>query len=122
MLLSATGYRAVGNPLPTFSLHLARYGAIFTSLRSYLRDKDGWDVKTDHIINRIFPARLIDQEQTQVLFLTTSKLLYPWHAIHRTYRISDFLENSLLILDEFDRQQSEFLTHLINAVSDYDCS
>ncbi|HAS6054574.1 hypothetical protein [Vibrio vulnificus] len=97
-----------------------RYGAIFTSLRAYLRDKDGWDVKTDHILNRIFPARLIDQEQTQVLFLTTSKLLYPWHAIHRTYRISDFLENSLLILDEFDRQQSEFLTHLINAVSDYD--
>lgn len=31
MLLSATGYRAVGNPLPTFSLHLARYGALCIS-------------------------------------------------------------------------------------------
>ncbi len=31
MLLSSTGYRAVGNPLPTFNLYLKRYGALCIS-------------------------------------------------------------------------------------------
>lgn len=93
---------------------------IYTTLRTYLRNKGNWSPEVDDVLDRVFPARIIDEEQTQVLFLTTSKLLYPWHGIHRTYRISDFISNSLLILDEFDRQQSEFLTHLINCVSDYD--
>ncbi|MBW8186193.1 hypothetical protein [Shewanella nanhaiensis] len=97
-----------------------RYGAIFTSLKSYLRKKSDCGDDVNDVLNRIFPARMIDKGQTQVLFMTTSKLLYPWHGIHSTYRISDFLENSLLVLDEFDRQQGEFLTHLINTVSDYD--
>ncbi|UPR30237.1 hypothetical protein IS519_02830 [Vibrio crassostreae] len=93
---------------------------IFTLLRACLKRKETLDAKLDEILDRIFPARRIDQGKTQVLFLTTSKLLYPWHGIDKSYRISDFLDNSLLILDEFDRQQSEFLTHLINTVSDYD--
>ncbi|PML79469.1 hypothetical protein [Enterovibrio norvegicus] len=98
----------------------AQHSKVFTLLRTYLRDKEIDDTSLDDILDRTFPARRIDQEQTQVLFLTTSKLLYPWHSIDKSYRISDFLDNSLLILDEFDRQQSEFLTHLINTVSDYD--
>ncbi|HBC0000838.1 hypothetical protein [Vibrio parahaemolyticus] len=95
-------------------------GKIYTLLRSCFRGKGRMSPSVETVLDKVFPARLIDEEQTQALFLTTSKLLYPWHGIERTYRISDFLENSLLILDEFDRQQSEFLTHLINTVSDYD--
>lgn len=96
------------------------YGHAFNLLRSYFKNKEINNPVLDSILDRIFSARRIVQGQTQVLFLTTSKLLYPWHGIEKTYRISDFLDNSLLILDEFDRQQSEFLTHLINTVSDYD--
>ncbi|PMH46181.1 hypothetical protein BCU68_08920 [Vibrio sp. 10N.286.49.B3] len=96
------------------------YQSIYTLLRSYFRGKGSLSNSVEAILDKVFPARRIDTEQTQVLFLTTSKLLYPWHGIERTYRISDLLSNSLLILDEFDRQQSEFLTHLINTVSDYD--
>lgn len=93
---------------------------IFNLLKAYLKGKEIQCDTLNEILDRIFPARRIDQEKTQVLFLTTSKLLYPWHGIDKSYRISDFLDSSLLILDEFDRQQSEFLTHLINTVSDYD--
>lgn len=93
---------------------------VFTLLKICLKGKEIKGVILNDVLDRIFPARRIDQEKTQVLFLTTSKLLYPWHGIDKSYRISDFLDNSLLILDEFDRQQSEFLTHLINTVSDYD--
>ena len=93
---------------------------VFTLIKVHLKRKEIQDTNLNEILDRIFPARRIDQEKTQVLFLTTSKLLYPWHGIEKSYRISDFLDNSLLILDEFDRQQSEFLTHLINTVSDYD--
>lgn len=98
----------------------AQRSKIFTLLRSYLKGKEIQGVQFNEILDRIFPARRIDQDKTQVLFLTTSKLLYPWHSIDKSYRISDFLDNSLLILDEFDRQQNEFLTHLINTISDYD--
>ncbi|MBD8512915.1 hypothetical protein IFO68_09450 [Photobacterium sp. CAU 1568] len=98
----------------------AQHGKIFIQLKACLRGMELKDVKLNDVLDRIFPARRIDQEKTQVLFLTTSKLLYPWHGIEKSYRVSDFLNNSLLILDEFDRQQSEFLTHLINTVSDYD--
>lgn len=93
---------------------------VFTLLKTCLKGKEIKGVLLNDVLDRIFPARRIDQEKTQVLFLTTSKLLYPWHGIDKSYRISDFLDNSLLILDEFDRQQSEFLTHLVNTVSDYD--
>lgn len=93
---------------------------VFTLLKTCLKGKEIKGVQLNNVLDRIFPARRIDQEKTQVLFLTTSKLLYPWHGIDKSYRISDFLDNSLLILDEFDRQQSEFLTHLVNTVSDYD--
>ncbi|MBY8286976.1 hypothetical protein KW528_12970 [Vibrio fluvialis] len=98
----------------------AQYGKIFTLLKAFLKGKECKCAALNGVLDQIFPARRIDQEKTQVLFLTTSKLLYPWHSIDKSYRISDFLDNSLLILDEFDRQQSEFLTHLINTVSDYD--
>ncbi|CAH1534479.1 conserved hypothetical protein [Vibrio rotiferianus] len=98
----------------------SEYSKAFTLLKAYLKGKEFKDTAFNDVLDRIFPARKIDQEKTQVLFLTTSKLLYPWHSIDKSYRISDFLNNSLLILDEFDRQQSEFLTHLINIVSDYD--
>ncbi|WP_407332313.1 hypothetical protein [Enterovibrio sp. 27052020O] len=93
---------------------------VFTLLKACLKGIEIKDATLNDVIDRIFPARRIDRDKTQVLFLTTSKLLYPWHSIDKSYRISDFLDNSLLILDEFDRQQSEFLTHLINTVSDYD--
>lgn len=93
---------------------------IFTLLRKYLIGKDVKEAKLNEILNRIFPARRINQDTTQALFLTTAKLLHPWHGIDKSYRMSDFLDSSLLILDEFDRQQSEFLTHLIKTVSDYD--
>ncbi|EOX3947064.1 hypothetical protein ACNUCD_000182 [Vibrio alginolyticus] len=98
----------------------AQRSKIFTLLKACLKGKEIQDVQLNEILDRVFPARRIDQDKTQVLFLTTSKLLYPWHSIDKSYRISDFLDNSLLILDEFDRQQSEFLAHLINTVSDYD--
>lgn len=98
----------------------SRYGAIFTLVREYLRKKGNWSCELETVLDKIFPARRIRKGTTQVLFMTTSKLLYPWYGIHSTYRISDFLDSSLLILDEFDRQQGEFLTHLINTVSDYD--
>ncbi|MCW3172893.1 hypothetical protein [Shewanella subflava] len=98
----------------------AQRSKIFTLLKACLKGKEIQGVKINEILDCIFPARRIEQGKTQVLFLTTSKLLYPWHGIDKSYRVSDFLENSLLILDEFDRQQGEFLTHLINTVSDYD--
>lgn len=95
-------------------------GKVFTVLKACLKGKEIQGAELNEILDRIFPARRINKDKTQVLFLTTSKLLYPWHGINKSHRISDFLDNSLLILDEFDRQQSEFLTHLINSVSDYD--
>ncbi|GHA50595.1 hypothetical protein ACFFLZ_17000 [Photobacterium aphoticum] len=98
----------------------ALYSKVFTLLKTFLRGGEIKDATLNDVLDRIFPARRIDKGKTQVLFLTTSKLLYPWHGIDKSYRVSDFLNNSLLILDEFDRQQSEFLTHLINTVSDYD--
>lgn len=98
----------------------AQHSKVFTMLKTYLKGKEHNGTALNDVLDRIFPARRIDQEKTQVLFLTTSKLLYPWHSIDKSYRISDFLDNLLLILDEFDRQQSEFLTHLINTVADYD--
>jgi hypothetical protein len=97
-----------------------QHSKVFTLLRACFKGKEIQRVNVHEILDRIFPARRIEQDKTQVLFLTTSKLLYPWHGIDKSYRVSDFLENSLLILDEFDRQQGEFLTHLINTVSDYD--
>ncbi|OOE89269.1 hypothetical protein BZG74_05355 [Salinivibrio sharmensis] len=98
----------------------AQHSKIFSMLKTYLQGKATKDVELNDVLDRIFPARRVDQEKTQVLFLTTSKLLYPWHSLNKSYRVSDFLDNSLLILDEFDRQQSEFLNHLINTVTDYD--
>ena len=71
-------------------------------------------------VNAVFPANLIKPNGTQVLFMTTAKLLHPWHTSHSTYRFSDFLANSLLILDEFDRQQAEVLRHLLQNESDFD--
>ncbi|MDG2810262.1 hypothetical protein P7L89_27025, partial [Vibrio parahaemolyticus] len=70
-------------------------GKIYTLLRSCFRGKGRMSPSVETVLDKVFPARLIDEEQTQALFLTTSKLLYPWHGIERTYRISDFLENSL---------------------------
>ena len=98
----------------------AQHSKLFMLLKACLRGKEIKGKVVNGILDRVFPARRINQEKTQVFFLTTSKLLYPWHGIDKSYRVSDFLDNSLLILDEFDRQQSEFLTHLINTVSDYD--
>ncbi|MGS0724551.1 hypothetical protein ACVBKF_00060 [Shewanella sp. 0m-11] len=98
----------------------AQRSKIFTLLKACLKGKEIQEPKLNDVLDRIFPARRIDHDKTQVLFLTTSKLLYPWHGINKSYRISDFINNSLLILDEFDRQQVEFLNHLINTVSDYD--
>lgn len=96
------------------------YNSIFNTLRAFFRQQDPQKEQIEAILDRIFPARLINQESTQVIFMTTAKLLYPWHGIKRTFRFSDFLDNSLLILDEFDRQQSEFLAHLISNKSDFD--
>lgn len=98
----------------------AQHSKVFTMLKAYLKGKEHNGAALNDVLDRIFPARRIDKEKTQVLFLTTSKLLYPWHSIDKSYRISDFLDNLLLILDEFDRQQNEFLNHLINTVADYD--
>ncbi|WP_394172307.1 hypothetical protein [Thalassotalea litorea] len=73
-----------------------------------------------HTLNILFPANRIDPDATQVLFMTTAKLLHPWHGQKRSVRVSDLLSNSLMILDEFDRQQEEFIKHLLDKPSDFD--
>jgi hypothetical protein len=73
-----------------------------------------------NVLIKLFPASRIDDISTQVIFMTTAKLLYPWHSLEKNYRISDVLKDSLIIFDEFDRQQGEFLSHLLKDLKEFD--
>lgn len=102
-----------------------RYSKLFRAVQTVFKDKLNKKELTDvsavtKVLEKLFPASRIDEESTQVLFMTTAKLLYPWHALNKNHRISDVLKNSLIILDEFDRQQSEFLNHLLKGARDFD--
>lgn len=102
-----------------------RYSKLFRTIQTIFRDKQNKSVPskssaTQGVLEKLFPACRIDDDSTQVLFMTTAKLLYPWHALERNYRVSEILDNSLIVIDEFDRQQGEFLTHLLNGAKDFD--
>lgn len=102
-----------------------RFSKLFKALQTIFKDKLNKKELTNvsavtKVLEKLFPASHINDESTQVLFMTTAKLLYPWHALNKNYRISDVLKNSLIIIDEFDRQQSEFLNHLLRSVKGFD--
>lgn len=102
-----------------------RYSKLFRTIQTIFRDKQNKSSlskssATQGVLEKLFPACRIDDDSTQVLFMTTAKLLYPWHALERNYRVSEILDNSLIVIDEFDRQQGEFLTHLLNGAKDFD--
>ncbi|KPW01975.1 hypothetical protein [Pseudoalteromonas sp. P1-8] len=102
-----------------------RHNKLFKTLQTIFKDKFNQkkfskSSAISRVLSKLFPASRIDDESTQVLFMTTAKLLYPWHALRKNYRLSDVLKNSLIIIDEFDRQQGEFLSHLLRGVKDFD--
>lgn len=102
-----------------------RYSKLFRTVQSIFKDKlnkkeFSATSAVNGILEKLFPASRIDEDSTQVIFMTTAKLLYPWHALNKNHRISDVLKDSLIIIDEFDRQQGEFLSHLLKGGKDFD--
>ena len=102
-----------------------RYSKLFRTIQSIFKDKlNKKEFSASSAVNgaleKLFPASRIDEDSTQVIFMTTAKLLYPWHALNKNYRVSDVLKDSLIIIDEFDRQQGEFLNHLLKGGKDFD--
>jgi hypothetical protein len=102
-----------------------RYNKLFNLLLRIFRAKlNKLEITKDsevyRILTKMLPASRIEDDVTQIVFMTTAKLLYPWHAIARNLRISDVLQDALIIFDEFDRQQKEFLNHLIKDSGEFD--
>ena len=102
-----------------------RYSKLFKLLQFIYRDKLNNNqligkTKVHNVLMKLLPASRIKSDTAQIIFMTTAKLLYPWHALETNYRISDIMKESLIILDEFDRQQAEFLSHLLGNKSDFD--
>ena len=102
-----------------------RYSKLFRTVQSIFKGKlnkkeFSANPAVNEVLEKLFPASRIDEDSTQVIFMTTAKLLYPWHALNKNYRISDVLKDSLIIIDEFDRQQGEFLNHLLKGGKDFD--
>mgnify|MGYP001082792508 CR=1 FL=1 len=102
-----------------------RYSKLFRTIQSIFKDKlnkkeFSKTSTVNGVLEKLFPASRIDEESTQVIFMTTAKLLYPWHALNKNHRVSDVLKDSLIIIDEFDRQQGEFLSHLLKGGKDFD--
>ncbi|RYV01881.1 hypothetical protein SOPP22_12025 [Shewanella sp. OPT22] len=102
-----------------------RYSKLFKTIQTIFKDKLNKRelLKSSaaySVLIKMFPAMCIDENSTQIIFMTTAKLLYPWHALEKNYRISDLLTNSLIIIDEFDRQQGEFLNHLLKGSKEFD--
>jgi len=102
-----------------------RYSKLFKLVQTVYRAKLNnqeliENTELHDVLTKLLPASRIKPDTAQIIFMTTAKLLFPWHALETNYRISDVMKESLIILDEFDRQQAEFLSHLLGNKSEFD--
>jgi hypothetical protein len=102
-----------------------RYSRLFKLVQAIYKEKLNNQELVENsavhdVLIKLLPASRIKPDTAQIIFMTTAKLLFPWHALEINFRISDVMKESLIILDEFDRQQAEFLSHLLGNKSEFD--
>lgn len=86
-------------------------------------DLDEVEPSIKEILYKIFPAQVLlasPQNKPCIIFATTKKLLLPWRCFEGNFETDKYLKTSILILDEFDRQQSEMLEHFLKSASNID--
>lgn len=66
-------------------------------------------------VYRLFPGEKVLQGKACVLFMTTKKFMYGYHTTKSRIDPIEYVSNSLLIIDEVDRQNAEILTVLSEA-------